>query len=121
MEDVKIDSFKKEGVSYYRLYIKCPICNQQGRETPPSFWYHESTACDNGEIYVGDNAFYMCKDCGHTKHIMNWRYWCQHHSKSDNDYVELTDKSVYADVVAAAGQIVKAAGIPWLTELLKNL
>ena len=52
---------------------------------------------------------------------MKWRYRCSNHSQSDDDYVELTDRSVYADVVAAAGQLVRAAGIPWLQELLKNL
>lgn len=118
MPDVNINSFKKDGYSYYQLYIKCPICNQEGRPVAPDFWVHADCG---GDIYIGENAYYRCKDCGHTDHLMKWKYWCQGHSKSDDDYVELTDKAEYADVVSAAGQLVKAAGIPWLTTLLKNL
>lgn len=118
MPDVNINSFKKDGYSYYQLYIKCPICNQEGRPVAPDFWVHADCG---GDIYIGENAYYRCNDCGHTDHLMKWRYWCQGHSKSDDDYVELTDKAEYADVVSAAGQLVKAAGIPWFTTLLKNL
>lgn len=118
-----IDSFKQDGYTYYRLYIKCPICNQQGRNVPPVYWAHANCpVCpDGGDIYMGENAFYLCKDCGHKEHLMKWRYWCQYHSQNDDDYVLLTDKAIFADVVAAAGALVTAAGIPWLTTLLQNL
>lgn len=118
MCNVTIDSFKKNGVSYYQLFIKCPICNERGVNVSPSYWTH---ATDDGDIYIGENAYYYCKDCGHTEHLMKWKYRCSTHSQSDDDYVELTDKTVYADVVSAAGQLVRTAGIPWLQELLKNL
>lgn len=121
MPPININSFKgNDGYSYYQLYIKCPICNQEGRPVAPVFWVHADPDCE-GDIYIGENAYYKCEKCGHTDHLMKWKYWCQGHSKSVDDYVELTDKSEYADVVAAAGQLVKAAGIPWLTTLLKNL
>lgn len=118
MADVHINGIAKDGYSYFQLYIKCPICNQEGRPAPPEFWIHGDCG---GDIYIGENACYLCKDCGYTDHLMKWKYWCPNHSKSDDEYVELTDKAEYADVVAAAGQLVKTAGIPWLTTLLKNL
>ena len=121
MANETIDSFKKNGVSYYQLFIKCPICNERGNNVPPTYWIHDAPDCNDGDIYIGENAYYLCKDCGHTEHLMKWRYRCSNHSQSYDDYVELTDRSVYADVVAAAGQLVRAAGIPWLQELLKNL
>lgn len=113
-----IDSFKSGGDTYFRLFIKCPVCNERGENVPPSLWYHN---IDDGDVYIGDNAYYRCKDCGHSDHIMKWRYYCPNHSSSPDDFVEVTDKTVIADVVSAAGQLVTKAGIPWLQTLLKNL
>ena len=104
MSDVVIDSFKKDGATYYQLYIKCPICNERGINVPPSYWLHD---VDDGDIYIGDNAFYYCKECGYTEHLMKWKYRCSTHSSSDDDYVELTDVAAYADVLSAAGQLVR--------------
>lgn len=118
MSDVVIDSIKKDGATYYQLYIKCPICNERGINVPPSYWLHD---VDDGDIYIGDNAFYYCKECGYTEHLMKWRYRCSTHSSSDDDYVELTDVAAYADVISAAGQLVRIAGLPWLQEVFKNL
>ena len=118
MADVHIDSFKRGSDTYFRLYIKCPVCNQNGVNVAPDFWVHNKCG---GDIYIGDNAYYQCKDCGHSDHIMKWAYYCPTHSGSPDEFVEVTDKSVIADVVAAAGQLVIVAGIPWLQTLLKNL
>ena len=116
----KINSLKKDGVSYYQLFIKCPVCNERGVNTAPSFWTH---AADDGDIYIGDNAKYHCTTCGTTENIMKWGYRCPVHSNANNkdEYIEVHDPAVIADVVSAAGQLVKIAGIPWLQELLKNL
>lgn len=116
-----IDKFVKDGYTYFRLYIQCPICRQKGFNTPVGYWDHADCPVGPGDIYMGDNAFYLCKDCGHTKHLMKWRYWCPNHSNSPDDYVELDDKAPFADVVCAAGELVNAAGLQWLQNLLKNL
>ena len=82
--------FDKDGVNYFQLYIKCPVCLEkfgQMEALEPIYWTHDykinGTAC-GGDIYVGDNAYYYCKKCGHTSHVVNWAYKCPKHS-GDND------------------------------------
>ncbi len=113
-----LDSFKRGSATYFRLEIKCPVCNQRGNQTPPTLWYHGT---DEGDMYIGDDANYECKLCGENKFIMDWAYWCPNHSTTPDDYVQVTDIAVIADVVSAAGQLVTQAGIPWLQTLLSNL
>lgn len=117
-EPINIDSFVKDGYTYFRLYIQCPICRQRGNNTPPKLWVH---ANDDGDVYIGEDAKYYCTTCGTKEHIMNWAYHCPEHSTSPDDYVKLEDKAPIADVVASAGALVTRAGIAWLTTLLQNL
>ena len=52
---MQLDKFEEGGVTYYQLYIACPV--DSGRACgPKSFWMHCNDNC-YGDIYVGDNAF----------------------------------------------------------------
>ena len=117
--NVNINNIRKNGVSYYQLYFKCPVCLERGNQVSPSFWTH---ATDDGDIYNGENARYYCDRCETTEHIMKWKYRCPVHSNpNDDEYIEVTDKTNIAEAVSVSGQLVTITGIHWLQELLKNL
>lgn len=56
-----LNSFEKNGVTYFELYISCPVCVDRGNNTPHAYWSHHNNNC-NGDIYMGENAFYYCKN-----------------------------------------------------------
>ena len=115
-----IDSFSKDGYSYYKLYISCPVCIDMGKMTPQAFWTHHNNNC-NGSIYMGENAYFMCQKCGAKQHVMKWKYGCPNHSKSDQyEYLEASQVAL-AQAVSTAGQMVTATGIQWLQTFLANM
>ena len=114
--------FDKDGVSYFQLYIKCPVCLERGigqlEALEPILWSHDyknnNTPC-GGDIYVGDNAYYYCKKCGHTSHVVNWAYKCPRHSGDNDEYVSVSDLKYLASSLTVAAQIVLGKdGVKWL-------
>lgn len=113
--------FDKEGVNYFQLYIKCPVCLEefgQIEALEPIYWTHDykvnGEAC-GGDIYVGDNAHYYCKKCGHTSHVVNWAYKCPKHSGDNDEYVSVSDLKYLASCLTVAAQITLGPqGVKWL-------
>ena len=61
--------FNNDGVDYFKLYIKCPVCLEHDWPADFTYWYHHQTADGRecgGEMYLGDNGYYYCSKCGHT-------------------------------------------------------
>ena len=115
----QLTKMQEDGCTYFHLFISCPVCNDQGRNTPRSFWEHYDNNC-HGEIYVGDNAFYKCKKCGHSSHVKNWGYNCPSHSNSPDEFVKASSQAL-AGAVSTAGQMVNECGLPWLQKFLANM
>lgn len=116
---MSLKNYSRDGVTFFQLYISCPVCNNEGRNTPRSYWSHD---VDGGDVYVGDDATYQCKQCGHTRHVSAWEYGCPKHSGCSDDYVykKSTIASI-ASVISCAGQLVSDAGLPWLRTFMENL
>lgn len=114
-----IKSYEKDGISYYQLYISCPVCYERGKMLPQTYWSHGEDC--GGDIYIGENALYRCSKCGFTSHVMNWKYKCPEHSTdAENAYIGVSGAAL-ASVVSMAGQLTVKAGVAWLQEFLKNL
>ena len=115
-----LNKYSKDGATYFQLFISCPVCQEEGRNTPHSYWTHAS---DGGDIYVGENAYYQCKQCGHTKHVSAWKYGCPYHSGDSDEYVykDLRTPAPLAAVMSCAGQLVTETGLPWLQNFKANL
>lgn len=118
---MKIDSFQENGITYYQLYNSCTVCWGRGVTTPPSKWLHYDNNC-YGDIYVGENAYYKCKKCGQSAHILDWRVDCPTHSNSLAYYVGESCSSVsnLVGIVRTLG-MTDIAGIPWVQRLVANL
>ena len=112
-----LNQIQENGVSYFQLYIACPVCFENGRNTPRSFWEHYNCG---GDIYIGENAFYKCKKCGHSSHVKYWGYNCPWHSGSPDEFVKAGSAAI-AGVVSCAGQMVNECGQQWLMQFLANL
>ena len=114
-----INSFIKNNVEYYQMYIGCPICLKEGRPTVPAYWYH---AQDGYDMYIGDNGYYYCKECGYTAPIIEWGYTCAEcigagHEKS----VKLSNLKDIAVAISVAGLVSSKPGIAWLNRLTAAL
>lgn len=123
----------EEGVTYFEVYIGCPICTSRGVFTNQSHITHKNCG---GTMFLGDNAFYKCIKCGEKSHVKNWNYYydCSTHlnDQGENSPRELGLKGEKEDsipdatlhktlTIAIAGAIVNDAGVAWLQEFLKNL
>lgn len=115
---MELDSFEKDGVTYFRLYISCPVDFDRGKAMR-EYWSHYNNNCD-GDIYVGENAFYYCKKCKVTQHVYKWRYHSPWHSSVERCKLESVSVSV-AQAVSTMGQMVKQTGLAWLREFLVNM
>ena len=116
---MSLNSYSKNGVTYFQLYISCPVCNNEGRNTPHSYWSHD---VDGGDVYVGDDATYQCKQCGHTRHVSAWEYGCPRHNGCSDEYVyKKTTIASLASVISCAGQMVSETGLPWLRVFMEKL
>lgn len=114
-----LNKFNEGGNTFFQLYISCPVCHDQGRNTERSFWRHADNNC-NGDVYVGDNAFYKCRKCGQTSHVKNWAYNCPSHSSSPDEFVKASSQGL-AQAVSTAGQMVQECGLQWLQNFLANM
>jgi hypothetical protein len=115
-----MSKINKNGVTYFTLHIACPVCREKGITTPQTNWIHAYNNC-GGLIYVGENAYYYCDDCGHTEFVQHWKYKCPSHATSDDDYVGVGTSAAIAEVVACAGMMVNEAGQQWLIKFMQNL
>ena len=117
---MKLNSFNEDGVTYYQLYICCPVCISKGVATPHSFVTHGDDSC-HGDIYVGDNACCKCVKCGHLAHVKDceFHFPCCH-SASPDALVFFNGASKNEVLISIAGQLTDMAGIPWLQRFLEN-
>ncbi len=105
------------GHTYFKLRIACPVCHDQGRNTPQTFWIHYNCG---GALYVGDNAHYNCDQCGTDSHVKNWSYGCPEHSGDRLEFIKASAQGL-AQSVSTAGQMVSETGNKWLISFLENL
>lgn len=119
MTDIKIGSFEKNGVLYYQMYTRNPICVECGKETPPLFWKHNECG---GDIYIGNNAHLYCEKCGALFHHSHMKIHCKSDGCCDTVFVsETNDENYYDHLIGCAGYLIKHTGLPWLKELLYNM
>ena len=112
-------SFVKDGVEYYKLYIQCPICLREGRPSTRTLWSHID---DDGEMYIGDNAYYYCEKCEYTAPIIDWGYVCNDCKKAGHEKaVKLTNIKDFAVAIAISGMVTTDAGLEWLDKLTAAL
>ena len=105
-----------DGVKYFELYIKCPVCLENNVENNPlRGWEHADCG---GTMFVGSNGYLRC-ECGHSDPIVKWKYHCNNHdSLGLGKYVSVTNVKVLSSVFSIAGQLVLAAGQDWFLELM---
>lgn len=112
------DRIVLHGVTYWRLYTKCPVCFNNARDVPSSFWYHKQCG---GDIYIGNNAKLYCEKCGWSIHVAKAKFNCPIHCKCEEETVEPSTCLHYEFGASNIGpSIICRAGIPWLKDFLKN-
>lgn len=114
-----LKSFVKDGAEYYRLYIPCPICLREGRPSARALWSHNE---DDGDMYIGDNAYYYCEKCEKTLPIIDWGYICGDCKKAGHEKaVKLTNIKEIAVAISISGMVTSEAGLEWLERLTAAL
>lgn len=113
------NSFTRNNVEYYQMFIGCPVCVKEGRPTKPTQWYHH---VDGGEMYIGDNGYYYCIDCAKTMPIINWAYECYECKKAGHEKaVRLDNLKHVAEAIAVAGMVSTHDALKWLHRLTAAL
>lgn len=108
-----------DGVTYWRLYIKCPVCFDNARYVQDSFWYHKQCG---GDIYLGGNLKLLCKKCGWSIDVRKAKFNCPIHCECDENTVESsTQFTNYFPIPILARMVQHVGSIAFLQELLKNL
>ncbi len=116
---MSLNKYTKDGATFFQLYISCPVCQEEGKNTPHAFWSH---AMDGGDIYVSDKATFQCKDCGYTAHICKAQWGCPTHSGDSDEYVyKQATPAGLAAVMSCAGMMVTECGLPWLQNFMASL
>lgn len=113
-----LEKFSFDGHTYFNLFISCPVCIDQGRNTPQSFWSHYNCG---GSMFVGDNAYFKCQRCGDNKHVRYWSFTCPTHSSQASQEFLKPSSQAMAQAISTAGQMVTETGQRWLIEFLKNM
>lgn len=115
--------FNNDGVDYFKLYIKCPVCLEHGWPTDFSHWYHHQTADGRecgGEMYLGDNGYYYCSKCGHTAPALTWKYGCPNHDTyGDERFLSIRDGKYIANSLSVSGQLTDKLGLIWLNKVVQ--
>ncbi len=117
-----MDSITINGVNYFRLYCKCPVCLSKGINTEPVYWQHKYSMCCGGDMFIGENAKLLCEHDVETIPLIQSEFLCPHHSQSDGCYIgrRYDNYRIEPDVVMALlGQL--HAGLPFLMRILQSL
>lgn len=115
----EVRHFTKNGVEYYQLYIACPVCLKEGRPTTPEYWKHTK---DDGDMYIGDNGYYYCLDCGYSAPIIEWGYVCCDCKKAGHEKsVYLDDLKHLGEALSISGMVTGLAGLEWLNRVTASL
>ena len=114
-EDVSIT---KDNVEYYLLYAACPDCLRGGRPSVPAYWHHNNCG---GKMYIGDNAFVYCENCGETIPLVNCRFLCPECQPfSNGHFIERTDIKYIGTALAMSGMFCDC-GLVWLNRITKAI
>lgn len=98
-----MNRFSKDGVEYFQLVIPCPSCLENGKPTQTMTWTHSECG---GDMYVGENAFYYCKKCGHTAPVVLWAYSCPTHG----EFYKIKDGKFLLNAMVVGAEICKQDG-----------
>ena len=118
-----LNKFQENGVTYFQLYIACPIDFEIGRNASCSFWKHGDNEC-YGDIYVGDNAHFKCIKCGQSAHLKNCRFSCPEHSNSPGSFVSFRRGGASVSIcwgLPGLASMVRFCGQQWLIQFIANL
>lgn len=114
---MRLEKFEENGFTYFKLRISCPVCVDQGRNTPQSFWTHYGCG---GSVFVGENAYFRCNSCNNSAHVKEWSFNCPSHSDDTTTFLKPSSQG-FAQAISTAGQMVSETGHRWLIEFMKNM
>ena len=120
---------EKGEVTYFQIYVSCPICLDKGITQPQQFITHANNNC-NGDMYIGDNGHYCCSKCGSNSNILKWNLeGCDHINNieiaQNIQLRELTNPNKehmsLPIAMGIAGQLVQRTGIEWLQRYMRSV
>ena len=113
--------FGNDGVDYLKIYIQCPVCIEHDWPTTKSFWYHHRKPNGDecgGEMYLGDNGYYKCGECGYTSPALLWKYCCPNHEAHGNQkFLGISDGKFIANALSVSGQLLDKVGLIWMNKI----
>lgn len=99
------------GVEYYKFYCFDPEVNIYKRH----FWKHYKCG---GDIYIGDNAHFLCKSCGKTWPVQYSDYMSPFTANVNGYYVYFSKIFNLNIALTALGSMVPKLGQDWFMKTI---
>ncbi len=114
-----------------KIYMPCPICLKEGRNSASEYWRHGSEGglsglmfkpC-NGILCLDEKAMIICSKCGKSRHLQDAKLACN----SGRHKFELIpsknqDSSrYYASAISAASHFSNEGGLNYLKSIMNYL
>lgn len=103
-----------EGICYIRLSCCDPVSEQSNYVT--RFWKHHDCG---GDIYIGDNAYLLCKSCGETWPVLYSDYMSPF-TANVNDFYVSQSKTFTGYRISLGKECIRHLGIIWLMRFIGN-
>ena len=110
------------------IYMPCPICVSEGRNSASEYWRHGSEGglsgimfkpC-NGILCLDERANIVCSKCGKTRHLQDAKLTCN--SGRHKFAIAPPNSTVsYAAAISAASHFSNAGGLDYLKSVMKHL
>lgn len=115
LEHINID-----GVEYFRFYCYDPKLADNTADIKPHFCKHNKCG---GDIYIAENAHFLCKGCGETWPIKYSEFIAPSASSNINYfYISPSKVELYpTELIRLVGLMTDCSGLPWLLRFLRNL
>lgn len=97
------------------IYMSCPVCLQEGRNSPKEYWRDEPPC--NGKLYIDEYAIVHCAGCGASAHLSQMGLRC---NNNRHDF-SIPSTEGFAAAISTSAQFVNGTGLRWLQSAIKYI
>lgn len=112
-----MDRININGVEYYRLYCKCPVCVERGYDSEPVYWQHQE--CE-GDMYIGDDATLFCERDATVIPVTQAEFLCPNH-RASKGFLVRHGYTTTPNFPIILDELVHSVGLEWINRFVKNL
>lgn len=107
------------------IFMQCPACHSEGRNSGSEYWRHGSDGgltsfmfkpC-NGVLCLDEKANVICSKCGKSRRLVDVKLSCS----SGRHKFAVASNISYASVISTAAQFSEKGGLSYLMSIMEQL